>query len=157
MREKGVTVMIADQERFLVCTTAAYEMICEKYGDLESMVEVFQGPKDTEYDTPEAKAEKEKTRKKASNKLFTVAPWLIAALANQGEILKNGNTKPDNLALLTEEKVKLLTSPGEIKDLMQAAMQAISIGFGTEHAIGEGKRDPVLEELDRKNAEGAAE
>lgn len=156
MYEKGVNATIGDQERFLVCTTAAYEEICNKYGGLQEMVEMFQGPEDDDNDTEAERAEKMKAREKAAGKIFTIAPWLIALLANQGEMLKTGITKPDNPELLTAEKVKLMTSPGEIRPLMEAAMQAIAIGFGTEHNLSGGKRDPVLEELDRKNAEGAA-
>ena len=154
MHEKGVTIEIGGREHFLVCTTAAYEMICDKYGDIQSMAEVFQGPADLEMDTPEERAEKEKLRIKAQQKVFTIAPWLVSILANQGAMIQAGTTKIENP--LTEEYIKLVTMPKDIERLMNDAMGAISIGFGTEHVADEGKRDPVLEELDRKNAEGAA-
>lgn len=155
MHEKGVRIGIGGEERFLVCTTAAYEMICDKYGDMESMAEAFQGPADGETDSPEELANKARARDKAHQKVFTIAPWLVAILANQGAMIQAGTTKLEKP--LTEDYIKLVTMPKDIEQLMNDAMAAISIGFGTEHAKEEGPRDPVLEELDRKNVEGAAE
>ncbi len=154
MHEKGVTIEIGGCERFLVCTTAAYEMICDKYGDMESMVEAFEGPADLETDTPEELANKTKLRSRARQKVFTISPWLVSVLANQGAMIQAGTTKLESP--LTEEYIKLVTMPKDIERLMNDAMEAIRIGFGTEHVADEGKRDPVLEELDRKNVEGAA-
>ena len=155
MHEKGVIVNIGGEEKFLVCTTAAYEMICDKYGDMKDMVAAFEGPKDEETDTEEQLAQKKKDREKAGNKIFVMGPWLLATFANQGAMLQTGCTRLEDP--LTEEHIKLVTSPKEIIALMNEAMTAIAIGFGTEHETGEGKRDPVLEELDQKNAESAAE
>ena len=155
MHEKGVIVEIGGEEKFLVCNTAAYEIISDKYGDLESMADLFIGPEDEKTDTPEQLAQKQKERVLAGNKIFVVGPWLVALLANEGEMVKNGCEELEKP--LTEKYIKRFTSPGDIEQLFKQSMQAIKLGFSTQHVLSENKRDPVLEQLDQKNAESVAE
>lgn len=153
-----VTVKIGNKTYELVCTTAAYVEICKKYGGVEEMAEMFQGEEISEYDSPEAQEQKRADAAKAANRLFEVIPWLVALLANQGEMLRIGKTKLSDDEKLTEESVLLLTTPKQIQELAPAAMEAISIGFGMEHKAPEG--NPLLDEVERqerKNAESAAE
>lgn len=153
-----ISVKIGNKTYELVCTTAAYVEICKKYGGVEEMAETFQGEEISEYDSPEAQAQKRAEAAKAANNVFTVIPWLVAVLANQGEMLRLGKTKLSDDEKLTEEAVLLLTTPKQIKDLATPAMEAISIGFGMEHKQPEG--NSLLDEVERqerKNAESAAE
>lgn len=153
-----ITVKIGKNEYELVCTTAAYVEICKKYGGVEEMAEMFQGEEISEYDSPEVQEQKRADAAKAANRLFEVIPWLVALLANQGEMLRLGKTKLADDEKLTEESVLLLTTPKQIQELSPAAMGAISIGFGMEHKQPEG--NSLLDEVERqerKNAESAAE
>lgn len=153
-----VTVKIGNKTYELVCTTAAYVEICKKYGGVEEMAEMFQGEEISEYDSPEAQEQKRADAAKAANRLFEVIPWLVALLANQGEMLRIGKTKLSDDEKLTEESVLLLTTPKQIQELAPAAMEAISMGFGMEHKQPEG--NSLLDEVERqerKNAESAAE
>ena len=153
-----ITVKIGKKEYELVCTTAAYVEICKKYGGVEEMAETFQGEEISEYDSLEVQEQKRVDAAKAANRLFEVIPWLVALLANQGEMLRLGKTKLSDDEKLTEESVLLLTTPKQIQELAPAAMGAISIGFGMEPKQQEGTS--LLDEVERqerKNAESAAE
>lgn len=153
-----ITVQIGKKSYELVFTTAAFVEICKKYGGVEEMAETFQGEEISEYDSPEVQAQKRADAGKAANKLFEVIPWLVAVLANQGEMLRLGKTKLSDDEKLTEEAVLLMTTPKQIKDLAAPAMEAIRIGFGMEHKQSEG--NSLLDEVERqerKNAESAAE
>ena len=153
-----ITVKIGKKEYELVCTTAAYVEICKKYGGVEEMAETFQGEAISELDSPELQEQKRAGAARAANRIFEVIPWLVAVLANQGEMLRIGKTKLSDEEKLTEEAVLLLTTPKQIKDLAAPAMEAISIGFGMEHKQPEG--NSLLDEVERqerKNAESAAE
>ena len=151
-------VNIGKKEYELVCTTAAYVEICKKYGGVEEMAEEFRGKSISEFDSPEVQEQKRADAAKAANNVFTVIPWLVAVLANQGEMLRLEKTKLDDDEKLTEEIVLLYTTPQQIKKLSVVAMTAISDGFAMEHKVPEGNL--LLEEVERqerKNAESAAE
>jgi hypothetical protein len=153
-----IKVKIGQKEYTLVCTTAAYVEICEKYGGIEEMAATFQGEPITEYDTPEIQEQKRVAAARAANNTFSVIPWLVSVLANQGTMLALGKTRLTEDEKLWEETVLVQTNPKQIKDLTAAAMEAISIGFGMEHKQPEG--NSLLDEVERqerKNAESAAE
>lgn len=152
-----IKATIGGQEYELVCTTAAYVEICKKYGGIEEMAEVIQGPEINEWDSDEVRQQKEDAAANARNKVFEVIPWLLAVLANQGTMLRGNKTSLSDEEKLTEEKVLLYTLPKEIKDLTPIAMEAITAGFSMEHQAPE--VDPTLAELEkqeRKNGESAA-
>lgn len=150
MYEGGVSVTIGGRGYTLVFTLAALLEVTEKYGGLEEMAEVFNGPTINEEDSDKVKAEKQKAQAKAQIGSVVHMPWLLAVLVNQGELLKDPKAVP-----VTAEQLALTLLPRDLKLLMEKAMQAINLGMSMEHEPDQGKRDPVLEELDRKNAEGA--
>ena len=150
MYEDGVKVDIGGREFNFVFTLAALLQITKKYGGLEEMGETFSGPTINEWDDDETVADKKAAQKKAQTDALDHLPWLIATLANQGEWLKD--TQAEAIA---PEWVAMRLLPRDMERLMQAVYKSIAVGMGTETAQDESPRDPVLEELDRKNAEGA--
>ena len=152
MYEDGIKAVICGREFNFVFTLAALLQIKKKFGGLEDMIEVFSGPTIQEWDDAETVAEKQAARGRAQMDSLDHLPWLIATLANQGEWLKDTQAEaisPDWIAM------RLL--PKDVAPIMQAVNEAIAIGMGTEAPTNDAPHDPVLEELDRKNAEGAAE
>lgn len=158
MYEKGVPVTIGGKPCTLVFTLAALMMLTDRYGGVQEMAEAFNGPDVTDEDTPEEATQKLAAKKKARLYGIKETPWLIATLANQGYMLEHGPRKADDPELLTPETVALQVLPRDMRALNAAFMEAISIGMGTLHGEGEdAETDVVLEELEQKNAAGAAE
>lgn len=157
MFEKGYPVKIGGKDYLMVFSLAAMLAITERYGGIEEMANALQGPADDEGDTEEIIREKAAARKKARINSLSELPWLITLLINQGIMLESGNTSVGNPALLTPEKTAVLIPPRELQGHMAAVMGAIAIGMGTYHGDDPNEeRDVVLDELQRKNAEGAA-
>lgn len=153
-----ITVKIGKKEYDIVCTTAAYVEICNKYGGVEEMADTFRGAEILETDSPEIQEQKRIDAEKAANNVFTVIPWLVAVLANQGEMLRLGKTKLNDDEKITEDAVLLYTTPAQIRELAVVAMSAVAKGFEMEHKAPDS--NPLLDEIDRqerKNAESAAE
>lgn len=149
MIPKGVPVEIGDKMYNLVFTVAATEYIIGRYGSLKGMNEGM-GIKDI----PDGEEEDgtPKTRQEVDDGVFMrEAPWLVAMLANQGIMVETHDTNPDNPKLLKPEYVKLYTQPYALKDLVNAAMQAIAIGSGVEFKAqdSDGPKDLVLEEIEK--------
>ena len=150
MYEGGVSVTIGGRDYQMVFTLAALLAVKKRYGGIRQMAEAFNGPTINEWDSEEEKVEKALAQQKAQEDAVDELPWLIATLINQGELLEDPKAET-----LTPEHVALRILPKYIETLMGQVMEAIAIGMGTEHEDGEEKRDPVLEELDTKNAVGA--
>lgn len=151
-------IEIAGKKYELVCTTAAYVEICRKYGGIEEMAEIIQGPQINEWDDDDTIKQKEAEAARAASKVFEVIPWLVAVLANQGTMLALRKTKLTEDEELTEDVIRLFTTPKDITGMTPLAMEALSVGFGMEHKGPE--TDPTLEAVEkqeRKNAESAAE
>ena len=149
MYEQGVRVSIGGREHYLVFSLAALLAVKEKYGGLQAMAEVFSGPDDNEWDSEDVKSEKAKARTKAQENVVDELPWLIATLATQGLWLDDPKAEE-----VSAKWVALHILPKDLGGLMLSANKAIAVGMGAEHGDA-GPRDPVLEELDRKNAGGA--
>lgn len=153
-----VTVKIGKKEYELVCTTAAYVEICKAYGGVEEMADTFRGAEVFETDSLEIQEQKRIEADKAANNVFTVIPWLVAVLANQGEMLRLNKTKLNDDEKLTEDAVLLYTTPAQIRELAVVAMSAVAKGFDMEHKAPD--TNPLLDEVDRqerKNVASAAE
>jgi hypothetical protein len=131
MIEKGVPVTIGGKEHNLVFTVAAMIEVTKRYGGISSMM-IGMGIEET----TETDAEGNETVRQTidESKLFPEIPWLVATLANQGIMLDTGDTKPTNPKLITEAWVATNSMPYEFRDLLNAAMEAIGKGNGTEHA-----------------------
>lgn len=157
MYEKGYPVKINDKEYLMVFSLAAMLAITERYGGIEEMADALIGPADEDGDTEDVQRDKAAARNKARIKSLSELPWLITTLVNQGIMLESGNTNKDNPALLTPEKAAVFIPPKELQKHMAAVMGAIAIGMGTYHGDDPNEeRDVVLDELQQKNAEGAA-
>lgn len=150
MYEGGVSVTIGGREHRLVFTLAALLAVKEHFGGIQQMNLALTGPSINEEDSDEVKAEKQIAIEEAQENLLTEVPWLLATLANQGAMLANPREET-----ITPEEVALKVMPYQLQALLEAAFKAINIGMSMEHQTDGGKRDPVLEELDAKNAEGA--
>lgn len=152
MYNHGVYVTIGGREFEMAFTLAALLQIKKRYGGIQEMSEVFNGPTINDWDSDEIKTDKMNQRTKAQSDALDELPWLITMLINQGEWLKDIKAEA-----VTAEWIALHIVPKDMGALMSAVMEAIAIGMGTEHKAESDKRDPVLEELDRKNAEGVGE
>lgn len=69
---------------------------------------------------------------------------IATILCNEG--LKEEGEKPD----LTEEAVKYMTVPAMLTDVGMACIEAINRGMKMEHKAEDKPRDPVLEEIEKK-------
>ena len=85
----------------LILTTAATKAINEKFGGLSKLGDELSGSEGIE-----------------------AACWLVALLANQG-IRRQNLFASEKRPELTEEAVELLTTPVELAELTQAAVEAI--------------------------------
>ena len=150
MYEKGVRIEIGGKDVNLVFTLAALLQIGEKFGGLDEMAAEFNGPTIEEGDDEATIATKQKEQAKANMATLAHLPWLVAVLATQGELLNDPKAEP-----ITPEWVGIHLLPKDAGQLMQSVNTAIAIGMATEVPLSEGKTDPVLEELDRKNVKGA--
>lgn len=149
MYEHGVALTIGGREFNLVFTLAAFLEIKKKYGGLSQMAEAFDGPTINEWDADEVKAEKAIAREKAQSNSVEELPWLLATLATQGEWIKDPKAER-----VTAEWIAIHIFPREIKRVMSAVNESIKEGSHTETEPVD-EADPVLEEIDKKNAEGA--
>ncbi len=158
MYENGVPVEIGGKSYTLVFTLAAMLMMSDRYGGMDELGDLLTGGPDIEETDDEAeKARKLEAQRKAQIQSLQETPWLIATLANQGTLLKDSTLKPGDPELLTPEQVALRVLPYQLSALSAAMTKAIGIGMNTEHDTDDpGETDVVLEELERKNAEGAA-
>ncbi|NLD52890.1 MAG: hypothetical protein GX650_08320 [Clostridiales bacterium] len=150
MHEEGVAVSIGGREYRMVFTLAALLAVKKQYGGLQEMVELFNGPTINDWDSEEEQLEKLVAQEKAQMDALDHLPWLLSTLINQGELLKDPKAE-----LVTPEYIALRIMPRDMQHLMGLFEQAIALGMSMEHTPDEGKRDPVLEELDAKNGEGA--
>jgi hypothetical protein len=158
MYENGVPVEIGGKPHTLVFTLAAMLMMSERYGGMDELGELLTGPETEETDDEAEKARKLAEQRKARLRAMQETPWLIATLANQGALLENSALKPGDPELLTPEQVALQVPPYRLGELSAALTKAIRIGMNTQHDTDENEEtDVVLEELERKNAAGAAE
>mgnify|MGYP000916785397 CR=1 FL=1 len=155
---KGVTVVIGGKTYELVFTLNALMAFSARFGGRDEMIEQTQGPQIYESDPPEVVEEKRKAQKKAQERFFQELPWLIATLANQGIALANLQHK-GKVENLTPDLVGLLVMPSEFYKLAGDVMEAMLIGSTPEHVAEEEDqpKDAFLEELESKNAGGAAE
>lgn len=69
---------------------------------------------------------------------------MVTILCNEG--LTEAGEKPD----LTEEKVKRMLHPSQIALAGTACLAAITKGMRMEHEVKAAPRDPVLEEIEKK-------
>jgi len=156
MNEKLTLVKVGDKEFPMLYNATAFLDFEDKYGEGMSLNELFVGPEIYDTDTKKEKADKEAARKKASAFTKREMPWIVATLARQGCLLQaeqGKKTKPP-----TEEWVSLHWTPRQMPNIMTSVFLALTRGMQTEHKKGEDKEiDVVLEELESKNAEGAAE
>ena len=105
-----------------VLNVASLIEIDEKYGSITKAVELMAG--------------------KTNWRKHVVAVATI--LLNEG--LKAEGAKPD----LTEESVKYMLMPAMLPEVGAACIEAINRGMKMEHEIEEKPRDPVLEEIEKK-------
>ncbi len=158
MNKKGVPVKVGDQAYRLIFNLDALFELQDKYETLAEMSGKFQGPAIEEGDSEEVKAEKLREQRKAEQLAKREIPWLVALMANQGLAAEAEETGKPCKTMITEKSVKLNMRPAQLPNAMNAVWVAIGIGMQTEHEEGEDeKKDLVLEELDRKNGESAAE
>lgn len=150
MHEEDKKVTIGGETYTLVFTLAALILINRKYGSIQNMSRAFNGPTIEEGDDEETVAKKNEEKEEAQASALNDIPWLIATLANQGRWLADPKAEP-----VDPERLAVLIKPKEVQGLMQVAMEAMNLGMATENELDE-TRDPILEELDAKKAEGAA-
>jgi hypothetical protein len=89
---------------------------------------------------------------KAVDAMMSKTKWrkhviaIATILCNEG--LKEEGEKPD----LTEETVKYMLLPAMLPGVGMACIEAINKGMKMEHETEEKPRDPVLEEIEKKEA-----
>ena len=150
MYEDGVQVKLGGREYDMVFTLAALLAIKKRYGGVQDMSNQFNGPEINEWDDEALVKEKSAAQTKARGDAIDELPWLMAILISQGEMLKDPKAAP-----ITPEYVALRVLPKDMDVLLGAAMKALAIGLGTEQPVSTEKKDPVLEELEGKNAVSA--
>jgi hypothetical protein len=103
-------IKIGDKTYNLVLTVRAVKELAEKFGGIENF-----------------SAELKKTENYSKN-IENVA-FMIALLANQGELIKQLENPDKPANLLTPEAVELLTTPAELGEFKNAISAAIKIGL----------------------------
>ena len=110
MAEEKAVVKIAGKEYELTLTTLAVEALLDKLGcDLNTISNGLENVL-------------------KNNNPITFIAWIITLLANQTILIKN-EKEGTNEPLLTEEKVKLLTTPDELVGLEKVFLKAINNGL----------------------------
>jgi len=156
MYEKLTPVKVGDKEYPLLYNATAFLDFEERYGEGVSLNALFVGPDIVDTDTDEEKADKEKARKKATAYTKREMPWLVATLAKQGCLLKA--EQGETVEPPTPEWVSLHWTARQMPHIMASVFLALTRGMQTQHKKGENQEiDVVLEELESKNVESAAE
>lgn len=155
MNEKLTMVKIGEREYPLLYNATAFLDFEERYGEGMSLNALFVGPDIYDTDSAEEKADKQKARKKANAFTKREMPWLVYTLAKQGCLLKA--EQGETVEPPTEAWISLHWTPRDMVGLMTSVFLALTRGMQTQHKKGENKEiDVVLEELESKNAESAA-
>ena len=151
MYEEKTELTIGEETYNLVFTVAAMKMVNIKYGNIEKLIKMFAMAEIEEDDDAETKAAKEEQNADARARMYDELPWLITTLGDQGRWLKDPKAEP-----IDQNMIERLLNPGKLMMMAETIMKCINMGFRTENELNE-TRDPILEELDAKKAEGAAE
>lgn len=108
MDDRSAVIQIGGTEYTMTLTTKATKEIAKRYGGLNSLGD---------------KLLKAKNFEMALDEIV----WLITLLINQGILIFNYKNK-ENMPLLNEETVELLTSPLELATYKEAIMEALMKG-----------------------------
>lgn len=108
MDDRSAVIQIGGIEYTMTLTTKATKEIAKRYGGLSNLGD---------------KLLKAKNFEMALDEIV----WLITLLVNQGILIYNYKNK-ENIPLLTEETVELLTSPLELATYKEAIMEALMKG-----------------------------
>lgn len=83
-----------------------------------------------------------------SRSMFDALCWVVALLAEQGELVRRCMGY-DPGEMLAEETIRALATPTDIMELRRAVVNAIMLGYGREEGDG-GEVDLGLAELNQK-------
>ena len=122
--DRTATIIIGGEEYTLILTTKATKEIAGRYGGLENLGDKLMKSENFELAISEI-------------------VWLITVLANQSILIHNLTNKDNQMELLTEEKVELLTTPFDLANYKAAITEALYKGT---------KRN-IVSETTEKNAQ----
>lgn len=124
--ERSANITIGGEDYELILTTKATKEIADRYGGLENL---------------DDKLMKSENFEMAIGEIV----WLITLLANQSILIHNLKNKENKRDLLTEDIVKLLTSPLNLADYKAAITEALYKGTKRNVVSEDNSKNAVVE------------
>jgi len=124
--ERGVFgspfINIDGVEYELILTTKATKEICDKYGGLEILSDIFQNGG-------------------SLGQMIIDSVWLAVLLANQSVLIHNFRNPQDKKDFLTGETVELFTKPYDIGEFKNAILAALTAGMKRDVEGGDDEKN----------------